>query len=80
MLNLGFFYGGAFGSASGWLYGTLHGPYVSESVHVINTMVSMVTLSRVQPTSFLADHAILALFGLLIGACAGNLYSGRTAA
>jgi hypothetical protein len=76
MLNLGFFYGGAFGSASGWLYGTLHGPYVSESVALIDSMVHTVT--RVNPASFLADHAILAAFGLVIGACAGSLYSGRT--
>jgi hypothetical protein len=77
MLNLGFIYGGCFGSASGWMYAALQLPYVTESVGLINDMCFLVT--RTHPATHFTDHAILAAFGLVIGACAGSLYSGRSA-
>jgi len=77
MLNLGFIYGGAFGSASGWMYGTLQGPFVSETVHALSSIVNFV--AHTDPSTYLTDNAILTVFGMFIGACAGSLYSGRTA-
>ena len=76
MLNIGAVYGAATGGLSGWVYGTLHGPYMQETLDLINVTVG--TFIGQNPTSIVGQVGVLVSTGVLLGACVGTAIVGRT--
>ena len=78
MLNIGTIYGAMSGGFGGWLLGRMEGPYAGEVASLMNTVVVLAGGSEI--ASSMGDIGLLALFGIVTGACVGTVMHGRSKA
>lgn len=78
MLNLGTIYGATTGGFGGWLLGRMEGPYSGELVSLMNHVV--VATGGPEVASMMGGIGLLALFGVVTGACVGTVIHGRSKA
>lgn len=76
MLNLGTIYGAATGGFGGFAYGLIEGPYMRETVAILDSIGTPIL--GLAPIVAMGPLGVLCLFGLAIGACVGSVVHGRS--